>query len=80
MLACGINGVIVQWDRETGEEVNRFVGHDGGVCAIDVSGDGRWLASSDDTGLVILWDLASGAEIGWDDVHDSQVFHLTFSH
>ena len=79
VLACGINGVIVQWDRETGEEVNRFVGHDGGVWAIDVSGDGRWLASSDDTGLVILWDLASGAEMRRHDVHDSQVFHLTFS-
>ena len=79
VLASAISGIIVQWDRETGEEINRFIGHDGGAWAIDVSEDGRWLASSDDAGLVILWDLASGAPLRRHHVHTSPAFHLTFS-
>jgi len=31
VLAATISGMIVQWDRETGSEIKRFTGHDGGV-------------------------------------------------
>ncbi len=79
VLAAALSGLIVQWDPQTGAEVNRFVGHDGGVWAIELSHDGRMLASSDDTGLVILWDAASGDELRRHHAHEALSFDVAFS-
>jgi WD40 repeat protein len=57
------DGTIRLWSIQQGREVRRFRGHAWGVDAIDVSPDGKWLASggSQDQS-VILWDAATGRE------------------
>jgi WD40 repeat protein len=79
VLAAAIRGVIIEWDRELGEEIRRFAGHDGGVWDIAISPDEQWMASSDDTGTVILWDLETGAEVLRHNSHDGQSFQVAFS-
>jgi WD40 repeat protein len=79
VLASSINGVIIQWDRESGTEVRRFTGHDGVVWSLAVSPDEQWLASCDDTGTVILWDLATGEEIRRHSAHQGIALEVAFS-
>ena len=46
--------------------VRRYRGHEDGVAALAVSGDGRWLASGGRDGIVMLWPAATrqGAALG----------------
>jgi WD40 repeat protein len=44
-------------------QVREMEGRIGGVSSIDLSSDGKTLASGDDAGAVRLWDLATGRKL-----------------
>jgi len=56
------NAIVVPFDSLIKQE-KILTGHTGWVGAIAFSSDGRLLASGDDDGLLILWDVATGAKI-----------------
>jgi WD40 repeat protein len=50
------------WDLETGQELRRFQGHDGGINGIGVLDQRRIISASQDTTLR-LWDVDTGQEL-----------------
>jgi len=55
VLACGKRGELA---LVTAESNTKMAGHKTDVRSVAVSADGRWGASGDASGVVILWDLA----------------------
>lgn len=51
---------VRMWDVQRGTAVRLFTGHMGNVTALCASRSGKSLASADDRGELIIWDLASG--------------------
>lgn len=51
---------VVVVDTETWGQSAVLSGHRGNLTDVDVSPDGRLIASSDSTGLVRIWDLSTG--------------------
>ena len=47
-------------DAATGKTISKLVGHDANLIAIGASPVSSAIASSDATGVIKLWDLASG--------------------
>jgi WD40 repeat protein len=54
------DGNIVVIDTETWEQSAVLSGHRGKIKDVDVSPDGRLIASADSTGLVRIWNLSTG--------------------
>jgi hypothetical protein len=55
-------GEVIQYDLETGEELQRFEGHTTTVRGISLSADGGRLATSSEDGTVRVWDVQAGEE------------------
>jgi WD40 repeat protein len=51
---------IIQWDAQTGNEVRRLRGHQGGVFSVAYSPDGKYALSGGVDGAVIYWSLETG--------------------
>jgi WD40 repeat protein len=66
-LAIGSADQTVQlWDQTRVphfREPARLTGHRGTVCWVQPSPDSKTLLSADDTGLAILWEIASGKKL-----------------
>jgi WD40 repeat protein len=58
-----MDSTIRQWDVATGREKNAQGGLDCGFSSIDISPDGRILATAGQDGLVRLWDARTGKEL-----------------
>jgi len=61
---------ITLWDSASPGEVRNLTGHKGQVYFVKFSPDGRWLASTNGTGPINLWDVSTGRIIkvlkpGW---------------
>lgn len=54
---------VRMWDINRGTAVRMFTGHTGNITALECSPSGKILASADDQGSIILWDLEKGARI-----------------
>ncbi len=48
------------WDVATGDELERFEGHDGAVTAAAISPDGRFAATGGSDTTILVWDLTGG--------------------
>lgn len=48
------------WDIQRGTAVRLFTGHMGNVTALSCAPNGKLVASADDRGEILLWDLATG--------------------
>jgi WD40 repeat protein len=70
---------LTLWDLRQGMEVRRFAGHTNWIRSIDVSRDGRWLASGSSDGAIHLWDLTSGEQLTSCAGHTDQVLSVRFS-
>jgi transcription initiation factor TFIID subunit 5 len=54
---------VRMWDINRGTPVRMFTGHTGNITALECSPDGKILASADDQGSIILWDLSLGSRM-----------------
>lgn len=52
--------MVRMWLTSNGYPVRMFTGHAGNITALTCSPDGKILASADDSGTIILWDLTAG--------------------
>lgn len=57
LVSAGRDGAIAIWDLPSGTARERLRGHDFGVDALALGGDGRWLASVGLDGTLRTWDL-----------------------
>ncbi len=57
LVTAGRDGAIAIWDTAAGKQRQRLRGHDFGVDALALGGDGRWLASASLDGTVRTWDV-----------------------
>jgi WD40 repeat protein len=55
--------VMILWDLETGKEIQRFVGHTGGVRSVAFLPDDRYVLSGSYDGTVRLWEVAGGKQL-----------------
>jgi len=71
---------IRTWDLSTREPFERLlVGHTGQVTALAYFPDGRWLASADNVGRVIVWDPSGRAVAVWNAVEGGAATSLAIS-
>jgi serine/threonine protein kinase/WD40 repeat protein len=65
IVSSGSDCVIRVWDAGTAIELGRLRGHLGGVTAVAISADGRWVVSGsyDKPNTVRLWDLEKRTEL-----------------
>jgi WD40 repeat protein len=63
-LAIGQSATVQIWSVETGQELNIFRGFDGWIKSVDISPDGKIVASGANSAAypVRLWDISSGLE------------------
>jgi WD40 repeat protein/serine/threonine protein kinase len=65
--------MVKLWDMGTGKEIRTLTGHTSDLRHVQISPDGRWLASSDADGTIRLWDPATGNPL-----RTLQGFHADF--
>jgi WD40 repeat protein len=71
---------IRTWDLTTPTPVERvLVGHARPITALVYFPDGRWLASADDAGQVIVWDPAGQPIAQWDAIENGSATTLSVS-
>ena len=63
MLTGSLDNTARVWEVSSGQEVQRLEGHSGGVNSVAFSPDGRYIATCDANGYVLLW-RAQGTDRG----------------
>jgi WD40 repeat protein len=74
LVVSGDEHMVRVWKVATGEEVVRMLHDFGAVVSVDVSPDGRWVASGGWDGTARVWEVATGGEVARME-HDSQWSH-----
>jgi WD40 repeat protein/DNA-binding SARP family transcriptional activator len=62
-ISCEGDGLLIEWDLETGEEIRRLGTHSSLRTRIVVAPDGRLALTSGMDGTLALWDLETGEAI-----------------
>lgn len=78
IFAASSDNSVRVWDVESGEELLRLEGHTDKVWDIDVSADGRFVASGSHDGSLRLWNLDSGESRVLLDVYPQAVRSVAF--
>jgi WD40 repeat protein len=73
-----VDCLVRLWDLESGQELRRYVGHEGPVTSVALSADGRYLLSASHDRTVRLWDVESGRELRKLVGHGSGVHSVCF--
>ena len=60
IFAATQSGLILCWQLTNFKLVKRLRAHYGHVLALIISGDGRFLFSAGDEGIIAVWDISSG--------------------
>ena len=71
--------VVLLWDAESGEIIQRFTGHTDTVFGVAISRDGRSVASAADDQTVRLWDATTGEETQRFLEHSGHTNHVYFT-
>lgn len=79
ILTGGSDGVAKLWNIVSGDEVQRFVGHDGAINDVAFSPDRRFVLTGGKDATVRLWDRAGGRELGQFGGHAAAVNSVAFS-
>lgn len=56
----GSDRTVRMWDVQRGSAVRIFTGHTGNVTSLACAPNGKVIASADDKGEILLWDIAAG--------------------
>ncbi|KAG2055130.1 WD40 repeat-like protein [Suillus hirtellus] len=81
MVTASYDGMLRLWDLKTGVVLKKMEGHRSRVRSLAVSRDGKWIASGDESGDLIVWHGNTGEPLNQalDKAHDSWIFSLDFS-
>ena len=61
MVFTGSNDKKIKiWDVGKGRKITELAGHDAAITAMAISSDGRYFASGDMSGAVLLWEISYG--------------------
>ena len=63
LLTCSDDKTARLWDTETGQELQRFVGHTDRVSGCTFSPDGKYVLTGSDDKTARLWDANTGQEL-----------------
>jgi WD40 repeat protein len=82
ILAFAADEHVLLWSLMDGQHLNTLVGHTRRISSLAVTPDSKVLVSADWDGTIILWDLASGKQIGYlfdpaASKTDAFVYHVT---
>lgn len=78
------NGKImpVLWDVESGRRVgvlsSKEKGHSANIVSVAYSGDGRYIATGDNSGIVVIWNRADRSVVRKIKAHSGEIRHLFF--
>ena len=79
LASSSTDATIKLWNIETGEEIHRFLGHNGEVRDIDFSPDGKRLVSGASDRLLKIWESETGRELATLEGHENAVLSVAFS-
>jgi molecular chaperone DnaK (HSP70) len=88
LASGGLDHTVKLWELETGREINTLTGHGGSGfwglmfdagLAVAFAPDGRYLASGGGDGMIKLWSLETGKELGALSGHTNWIYSVAFS-
>jgi WD40 repeat protein len=59
LISCCSHSALSMWDLKRGRDVLEDEGHTGAIGAVDVSADGKTIATGSQDGFICLWDVKS---------------------
>ncbi len=62
-LVTADDATVRLWETSTGRPLRQYLGHRADVFEVAIDPDGKFLASGDVEGTLILWDFSSGKEL-----------------
>ncbi|EHM99951.1 Rtt10p [Saccharomyces cerevisiae x Saccharomyces kudriavzevii VIN7] len=73
-----VMGGVIVWDLFSETQIHNLLGHEGSIFYVNLSNNGRFLASCSDDRSIRLWDLHTGKElsVGWS--HTARIWNLKF--
>ena len=79
-IAASDDGTISIWNLNTRTRIQHLKGHSAKILGVDISADGRWLASASWDRTLRLWDLETGRHVHTFKGHKGPVNAVRFSH
>ena len=73
------NGMVLQWDIETGHLLRTYKGHLSMVTSVHFTPDGRYVISGSEDKTLKVWDVAGGACVGTLEGHLSSIGSVAIS-
>ena len=74
-----VSGALMRWFRNHPNLESFLYGHQGSVCCVLISPDGKTLASAGNDRNVILWDVAGHKALATLKGHEGRINHIAFS-
>ncbi|CAI4038941.1 hypothetical protein SMKI_06G2930 [Saccharomyces mikatae IFO 1815] len=73
-----VMGGVIIWDLFSETKIHNLLGHEGSIFYVNLSNNGKYVASCSDDRSIRLWDLQTGEQlsIGWS--HTARIWNLMF--